>query len=160
MNTHPVNPATITVWRWHAFAWIAIAIVAVSIVSAVEGRYLWPMAPVLFALIALSMCWFWPAAAYRHLRFGVDETGIVIESGVFFRSHIALPRVRIQHTDVTQGPVDRRFGLGTLVIYTAGTEHAAIPIEGLAHETALALRDALLARDVAAAPSPETGDAI
>ena len=47
------------------------------------------------------------------------------------------------------GPYERRFGLATLVVYTAGTEHASIPIEGLSHETALAFRDALLARGAA-----------
>lgn len=147
MNTHAVNPATIAVWRWHASAWTVVLVVAVGIVSAIEGRYLWPMGPVLFALVALSLCWFWPAAAYRHLRFGVDDAGIVIERGVFFRSHIALPRVRIQHTDVSQGPLQRRFGVGTLKFYTAGSAHTRIELPGLTHHDALELRDMLLAEE-------------
>ena len=65
-----------------------------------------------------------------------------------------MPRSRIQHTDVTQGPYERRFGLATLVVYTAGTENASITIEGLSHETALAVRDALLARGDAASRGP------
>ena len=65
-----------------------------------------------------------------------------------------MPRSRIQHTDVTQGPYERRFGLATLVVYTAGTENASIPIEGLGHETALAFRDALLARGAATSGLP------
>lgn len=147
MNTHPVNPATITVWRLHAFATTSFLVAAVTLGSAIEGRYLWPMAPVLVGLIAYSLCWFWPAAMYRHLRFGVDEDGIVIESGVFFRSHIALPRVRIQHTDVSQGPLQRRYGVGTLKFYTAGSAYSKIELPGLTHHDALELRDLLLAEE-------------
>ena len=57
---------------------------------------------------------------------------------------IHVPRSRVQHTDVSQGPVERRFGLGTLVIYTAGTDHAKVDLAGLEHGVALRLRDHLL----------------
>ena len=71
-----------------------------------------------------------------------------------------MPRSRIQHTDVSQGPYQRRFGLATLVVYTAGTEHASIAIEGLRHETALAFRDALLARGEPAGGADGAADAV
>jgi membrane protein YdbS with pleckstrin-like domain len=105
---------------------------------------LWPLPPVL-AIVAFSFAWLWPPLSYRHLRFGVDETGIAIESGVLWRSRIALPRVRIQHTDVSQGPLERRYGIGTLKLYTAGSRHTRIELPGLNHDDAIALRDALLA---------------
>lgn len=145
MKIQSVDAATISVWRWHAFAATLFILLATSVVSFIEGRYLWPMLPVLIALIGLALSWFWPPAAYRHFRFGVDETGIVIQHGVFFRSLIALPRVRIQHTDVSQGPLQRRFGVGTLKFYTAGSRHTKIELPGLAHADAVELRDALLA---------------
>jgi membrane protein YdbS with pleckstrin-like domain len=50
----------------------------------------------------------------------------------------------VQHIDVTQGPIDRRFGLSTLVIYTAGTDHAKVALDGLEHGRALAMREHLL----------------
>ena len=104
--------------------------------------------------------YFAPLWSFRSTSLLVDDAGLEITRGVVWRHQISVPRSRIQHTDVTQGPVERRFGLGTLVIYTAGTEHAAIPIEGLAHETALALRDALLARAGGAVATPEAGDVV
>jgi membrane protein YdbS with pleckstrin-like domain len=145
MTTQPVDPATIAVWRWHAFATTIVLVGVASTVSAIVGRYLWPALPLLVALLGGALSWFWPAAAYRHLRFGVDAAGIVIQRGVFFRSHIALPRVRIQHTDVSQGPLQRRFGVGTLKLYTAGSAYTKIELPGLAHPEAVELRDALLA---------------
>jgi uncharacterized protein len=97
-----------------------------------------------------------PAWRYEDTRLRLDDDGLEYVHGRWWRHHVSVPRARIQHTDVTQGPFERRFGLGTLVVYTAGTEHASVPIEGLAHGAALALRDALLTHpsDPAAAPSP------
>jgi membrane protein YdbS with pleckstrin-like domain len=74
----------------------------------------------------------------------VDASGILIRRGVFWRRVIHVPRSRVQHTDVSQGPLERGHGLGTLVIYTAGTDHARVDLHGLDHAAALAIRDHLL----------------
>jgi membrane protein YdbS with pleckstrin-like domain len=86
----------------------------------------------------------WPAIAYRHTRYRVDERGLEIRRGVVWRGVTNVPRSRVQHTDVAQGPLDRRFGLGTLVVYTAGTDHAKVMLEGLDHAVALAIREQLM----------------
>jgi uncharacterized protein len=145
MKTRTVDPATISVWRCHGALTTVLLTAPAVVVSLIEGRYLWPMLPICVALFGFALSWFWPAAAYRHLRFGVDTAGIVIQHGVFFRSHIALSRMRIQHTDVSQGPLQRRFGVGTLKFYTAGSRHTKIELPGLRREEAVELRDALLA---------------
>jgi uncharacterized protein len=103
---------------------------------------------------------FGPAVRYRSTWVRLDEDGLEYEHGWLWRHHVSVPRSRIQHTDVTQGPYERRFGLATLVVYTAGTEHASIPIEGLSHETALAFRDALLALGDGAVRPDGGGDVV
>jgi len=139
-----VDSAIIGVWRWQAA--IATLIVAVATCAISPSLpFLWPFAPALVVIGGIFLSWWWPSVSYRHLRYGVDETGIAIESGVIWRSRIALPRVRIQHTDVSQGPLERRYGIGTLKMYTAGSRHTKIELPGLQHEEAIALRDALLA---------------
>lgn len=89
----------------------------------------------------------WPVVEHRHASYKVDGDGIEIRRGVFWRAVINVPRSRVQHTDVAQGPLERSFGLGTLVIYTAGTDHAKVDLAGLDHATALAIRDHLLPRE-------------
>jgi len=86
----------------------------------------------------------WPAVRYRHTFYRVSNRGIRIRRGVLWRSVHEVPRSRIQHTDVSQGPIERLFDLATLVIYTAGTEHASISLSGLPHESAMRIRDHLL----------------
>jgi membrane protein YdbS with pleckstrin-like domain len=94
----------------------------------------------------------WPAIAHRYTAYRVDQDGIEIRRGVVWRKIVNVPRSRVQHTDVSQGPLERRYGLGTLVIYTAGTDHARIALSGLEHGTALHIREHLLPR--------ESGDAV
>jgi len=98
----------------------------------------------LFAALLAAFVLGWPAVRYRHTSYVVSAGGIRIRRGVVWRSVCTIPRSRVQHTDVGQGPIERAFGLATLVIYTAGTHHAAVPLGGLARETALAIRDHLL----------------
>ena len=100
----------------------------------------WSVGSIALVLMAVA----WPPVVYRHTRYAVGADGLEIRRGVFWRTVINVPRSRVQHTDVSQGPLERRFGLGALVVYTAGTDHARIDLGGLAHETALALRDHLL----------------
>ena len=86
----------------------------------------------------------WPRLAYARAAYRLDDDGIEIKHGVVWRSIIDVPRSRVQHTDVSQGPLERRFGLGSVVIYTAGSEHAQVQLGGIAYETAVAIRDQLL----------------
>ena len=89
----------------------------------------------------------WPAIEHRHASYKVDGQGLEIRRGVVWRKVLNVPRSRVQHTDVSQGPLERSHGLGTLVVYTAGTDHARIDLHGLDHATALRIRDHLLPRE-------------
>lgn len=95
------------------------------------------------ALLAVRALW-WPAVRHRHTAWRLDEREIRIRRGVLWRSVTSVPRNRVQHTDVSQGPLERAFDLATLVVYTAGTEHSSVSLGGLKHETALEVRDHLI----------------
>jgi membrane protein YdbS with pleckstrin-like domain len=146
MEPQRVDPAIITVWRFEALLTVAVLSAFGVLFSLVRlpGEVLGLM--LLAALIAIIAAWAIPAAQYGALDYEVDDAGITIRSGVVWRSHVRLPRVRIQHTDVSQGPLQRRFGVATLKLYTAGSRYTRIDLPGLAHGEALALRDALIVR--------------
>jgi membrane protein YdbS with pleckstrin-like domain len=86
----------------------------------------------------------WQAIDYRHTWYRVDDQGIEIRRGVFWREVVSVPRSRVQHTDVSQGPLERKYGLGTLAVYTAGTDHAKVTLSGLDHGVALGIREQLM----------------
>jgi len=107
-------------------------------------RAMLPLVWLVLAALGGLFSYRWPARAYQHTSYRVDDQGIEIRQGVYWRVVVNVPRSRVQHIDVAQGPVDRRYGLGKLVIYTAGTDHAKVELEGLAHERALRIRAHLL----------------
>lgn len=105
---------------------------------------------------------FYPPLDHRRRSYVVSPAGVEICKGVLWRSVVSVARSRVQHTDVVQGPLQRRYRLATLIIYTAGTEHAAIDLAGLARETAIAIRDFLVREEAEAAdkaPAPLAGPA-
>lgn len=146
MQLNSVSPSARALWRVQACLVTAVLFVgagfAVYPLAALDPRWLW--APPLVLVLGLSLAWLWPAAYYRRLRYGMDATGIAIERGVLWRQRSLLPRIRIQHSDVFQGPLQRRFDLGTLKLYTAGSRFTCIELPGLPYAQALALRDELL----------------
>jgi len=99
-----------------------------------------------FAALA-AQAWFWPPVRYRHISYRVDENGIRIRRGVIWRAVTSVPRSRVQHTDVSQGPLERSVGLASLIIHTAGTQNSSVSLGGLRHEDALRVRDFLLDAD-------------
>jgi membrane protein YdbS with pleckstrin-like domain len=98
-------------------------------------------------LIALLLVWLahrFPELHYRYTTWRIDTIGLTIRTGVVWRKEISVARSRVQHIDVSQGPLERRYGLSTLSVYTAGTEHSEVDLDGLEHGVALAARDGLL----------------
>lgn len=138
--------------RWIGVAVLAMVWALVAVVLAFVGLPLAGYLAVVGGLGALvllkaALAHFWPAKAWRHAAYRMTARGIEIRRGVWWRQAVSVPRSRVQHTDVTQGPLERSFGLGTLVLYTAGTDHSKVELPGLAYDDASALRDRLAAVD-------------
>ena len=80
---------------------------------------------------------------WRHSAWCLDEAGFTLRRGRLWRRETRVPQSRVQHLDLRRGPLQRHFGLSTLVIHTAGTRHSAVTINGLAADDAERLRDTL-----------------
>jgi len=122
---------------------LVIVLVVGDDVPAWLRRWLPALWLVLVAMVGV-IAYRWPPRHYAFTSYRVDDSGIEIRRGVYWRSVINVPRSRVQHIDVSQGPLDRRYGLGTLVLYTAGTDHARVDLAGLEHGRALRIRQHLL----------------
>jgi hypothetical protein len=81
---------------------------------------------------------------YRRFSYALAPERIEIRRGVLWRTLTSVPKSRVQHIDVAQGPLERRYGLATLSIYTAGTEYARVDLPGLTYARAVDIRDRLL----------------
>jgi uncharacterized protein len=92
------------------------------------------------------LCYALPPIEFRHFFYKLDDQGIEIRAGIFWRSVTSVPRSRVQHIDVSQGPMERSHDLSRLVIYTAGTDHSRVELPGLRRAIAFELRNHLLPR--------------
>jgi len=155
-GVNPLDPRIIDVRRMMGLVFTGVLSVNLFIILGILGFSVRPgwrlMIVVAGAWLALTAglagwLWQWPVIAYRHASYKLDDEGLEIRRGVVWRRIINVPRSRVQHTDVSQGPLERSHGLSTLVVHTAGTEHARVGLPGLSRETALSLRDQLLPHD-------------
>ena len=129
---------------------IVLTIVFVIISLIILGFFiLTPMPLLYYAYINLgvwtfyTLLFFYIGAAYRHFSYAMNEHGLYINRGVFWRKKIVVPRNRVQHTDVTQGPLERKFELSELIVHTAGTRNASVRLPGILFKDAEILRESL-----------------
>jgi membrane protein YdbS with pleckstrin-like domain len=77
-------------------------------------------------------------------RWRLDDDGFRVRKGRWWQKEIFIPRSRVQHLDIHNGPMERSRGLATLVIHTAGTQSHALKQGGFSLENATMLRNALI----------------
>lgn len=87
-----------------------------------------------------------PARHYRALAYRMDGDELRIRRGIWVQTETVVPLDRIQHIDISEGPLERAFKVCRLVLHTAGTMHSLVQLPGLARATAEAMRDEIRAR--------------
>ena len=86
-----------------------------------------------------------PLKRYHARGFNMGADRLRVVRGLIFRSDTVVPFGRVQHIDVHQGPIERGYGLATLVLHTAGNHNASVALPGLGHADALAMREEIRA---------------
>jgi membrane protein YdbS with pleckstrin-like domain len=80
---------------------------------------------------------------YRRTFWRLDADGLAVRRGRLWQRETRVPASRVQHLDLKHGPLQRRRGLATLVVHTAGTRHGAVTVPHLDGADAERLRDRL-----------------
>jgi membrane protein YdbS with pleckstrin-like domain len=77
----------------------------------------------------------WVKKFYTTVFYKITGKEITARSGVWFRKTSIVPHSRITNIDLTQGPVERLYGISTIIIQTAGYSgthpYAEIKLAGL-----------------------------
>lgn len=122
--------------------------------SAALGLFADRLLPVAVAGLGLfaALTIVWPVTAVPRRGYVVRENDILYRTGVLWRSVVAVPFNRVQHTKVDSGLLDRRFGLANLSVFPAGAE--GHKIRGLGADTAERLRVYVSERIEAEATEP------
>ncbi len=97
-------------------------------------------------LLLLYLALLAPPRRYRAWGYGIDDEELQVRRGVWIRVQTVVPLDHVQHIDVSQGPLERAFGICSLVLHTAGTLHSQIVLPGLTRATAEGMRDEIRRR--------------
>lgn len=118
-----------------------LALIPIGLLLPWEAARL-PLSVASLVLLPLAGAWL-ALKQYRHTYWRLDDEGFALRRGHMWNRETRVPASRVQHLDLNRGPLERRFGLATLVIHTAGTRHSAVTVTGLDHDDAERLRDRL-----------------
>jgi len=143
----PLDPRYLSVLRWDGA--IMAAFLLLPAAGAEAALYANDLPNGFVVAVALAIgAWLTlvaPARRFRHWGFALTDTELHVAHGWWTRVHTIVPVGRVQHIDLTQGPVERGCKVATLVLHTAGTEHARVTVPGLARERAEEVRDRIRA---------------
>lgn len=104
---------------------------------------LWLLIPAaVLAVVGAILITVLPLWWHRVHRWEVTDHAVYTLTGYFWRTWRIAPLSRIQTVDTTQGPLQRSFGLSTVVVTTASSA-GAVKLVGLDKETAAELADEL-----------------
>jgi membrane protein YdbS with pleckstrin-like domain len=141
--------ASVAYWRLAEFVNAGVSTLMALVIAGALTYYaesLWVAFVCAGIVLLASTLWAFltPALRYRRFRFSVQGSRLWIRSGVFFHREKSIPLARIQHVDVSRGPLERMFGLARVTVFTAGGRLATAQIPGLEPARADALRLELL----------------
>jgi membrane protein YdbS with pleckstrin-like domain len=139
----PLDPAQLSVFRLRAWIAAAILLVPFLILDSAQPVDWLPRGAVAMAaaLVLLVSALLLPRRRYRSWGYREEADELHVQHGVWTRTRTIVPFGRVQHIDVSQGPIERRYGVGTLVLHTAGTRGSAVALPGLRFEEASRMRD-------------------
>jgi len=122
-----------------------------GVISFFVSREADPPVPLILSIVAIAavplligLVWFWPKWSFRRWGYLIGPKLIELRHGVIWQSSVMVPMSRLQHVDMQRGPLERKVGLASLILHTAGTQDATHTIPGLDFQTASQLRDQLI----------------
>ncbi len=86
----------------------------------------------------------WPLISVPRQGYAIRDRDIVFKSGVIWQKVTAIPYNRIQHVEKVSTPLDRRYDISNLKIFTAGGSAGDLKINGLTDSVAESLRIMIL----------------
>ncbi|RLD20552.1 MAG: hypothetical protein DRI69_06085 [Bacteroidetes bacterium] len=91
--------------------------------------------------IAVLICGFWIfigllilvfiKEGYTHKGYAVRARDLVYKTGWLYKKQVTVPFSRIQHVDIKQGVLERKYKLSNLNLYTAGGASSDLTIPGI-----------------------------
>jgi len=139
---HQISPRYVVSQLVQNGIFIALLVVVALLVGIVlDQPWVWIPVGVVIAITLITLI-ILPRQA-KALGYMLREDDVVFRRGILWQRMVAVPYGRMQLVDITQGPLDRAFGVSQLKMVTAAAT-TGVQIPGLSQEAAEALRDTLI----------------
>lgn len=138
----------IAVWRWSVLLWGAGGAIVGSAAAWLflhELTGLWVLVPPLALVATAIAAWRAPQLVWSNWSYELSDDALELAHGVLFKEHSVVPWSRVQHVDLSHGPLDRRYDLAQLKIHTASAKTDA-KLPGIGSGEAEELRLEILRR--------------
>jgi len=149
LNLNAVHPSYKKIlqieWFITTIALVIIGAIVITTSSALRNSYGW-LIVLATAVLASAFYYIAMERSFPFLAFAVREKDVIHQKGWIIRRTKICPFNRIQNCSVQSGPLERKYGLASLVIYTAGTNGADMRMSGLLQEEADKLRYFILSK--------------
>lgn len=139
----PIQPKYLRVLyiAWTLFYLVAIVGWLLCLVWIPEMRNTkWLILAIVLMMLAITGTFIITTGSFRRKGYAVREKDVLYRTGWIFQKLHIVPYNRVQHCVVQSGPIERRFGLASVSIYTAAAHISDITIHGLAPDEANALK--------------------
>ncbi len=139
-----LDPRARTLWRLGGLMTFAVCGVifvtgAVALVWLDAIEWWWAvLAALVLAIPSLAGIYYVPDLTWRRWRYEVGTDEVDLQYGVFTVTRTLIPMARIQHVDTRRGPLQQRFGLASVVFFTAA---GSMEIPALSQEHAADVRN-------------------
>jgi membrane protein YdbS with pleckstrin-like domain len=142
-----LDPNARTLWRLTGLLgtlpFLAMALAGSGVLWLLDQQWWLVALPVVIVLIlGFISAFVLPDLTWRHWRYDVGQDEVDLQYGILTITRTLIPMARIQHVDTRRGPLQRRFGLASVVLYTAA---GASEIPALADPIADDVRDRIAA---------------
>lgn len=140
----PIEKTYLTVIRIElAISAAVLLIIAIVLIFSIESlqKPVWLFSIFTAWLILILGYAFVQTKSFLQKAYSLREKDVIYRSGWIVQKVHTCPFNRIQHSSVSTGLFERKYGLATLILYTAGTDDADLQIPGLKEADAYAMKD-------------------
>lgn len=145
----PLERAYLQVLRIRAaIGWLIVLAIATAADTLVQARFGLAFGWItgLALAFAVGSVVFQVPRRWRRWGYAFTERELHVAQGWLFQIHTVVPVSRVQHIDLSQGPIERALGVAALTLHTAGTEASLVRLPGLSRHRAEEIRDAIRGR--------------
>jgi uncharacterized protein len=145
-----LQPIEHNYWKVLQFRWLITgagmligAALAVFFINSLQKPLIIGLAAGAWLLVAI-LSYLFMRESFKRTAYAMREKDVLYRTGWIVRRMQVCPFNRIQHCSVHAGPLERRYNLASISLFTAGSEGSDIKISGLTDAMASSIREFIM----------------